>query len=151
MSRSCFPPHSYIFGVLFAWPEGVRIMICAACGAEVPDDAMFCPNCGAAQQPGVSSAGYQTPHPATPQCPDAQSNQQPYEQPQAPVDSGHWGWAVLGFCIPIVGLVLYIVWRNEKPNCAKKAGIGALVSVIVGLVGSLLSSCMVIAMSLGVS
>ena len=124
-------------------------MICAACGAEVSDDARFCPNCGAAQQPGTDPAGYQTPYAATPQSPGAQSYQQPYEQPQAPADSGHWGWAVLGFCIPIVGLVLYIVWRNEKPNCAKKAGIGALVSVILSLVGTLLSSCMVIAMSVG--
>lgn len=49
-------------------------------------------------------------------------------------DSGSFGWAVLGFFIPIVGLVLYLVWRDQKPLSAKKAGIGALVSVITGIV-----------------
>lgn len=53
-------------------------------------------------------------------------------------DSGSFGWAVLGFFIPIVGLVLYLVWREQKPLSAKKAGIGALVSVIAGIVLSVL-------------
>ena len=37
----------------------------------------------------------------------------------------------LGCCIPVVGLVLFLVWRDEKPKTAKAAGIGALVSVIL--------------------
>ena len=53
-------------------------------------------------------------------------------------DSGSFGWAVLGFFIPIVGLVLYLVWREQKPLSAKKAGMGALVSVIAGIVLSVL-------------
>lgn len=53
-------------------------------------------------------------------------------------DSGSFGWAVLGFFIPIVGLVLYLVWREQKPLSAKKAGMGALVSVIAGVVLSVL-------------
>ena len=38
---------------------------------------------------------------------------------------------LLGCCIPIVGLVLFLVWRDTKPKTSKAAGIGALVSVIV--------------------
>lgn len=53
-------------------------------------------------------------------------------------DSGSFGWAVLGFFLPIVGLILYLVWRDQKPLSAKKAGMGALVSVIVGIVLSVL-------------
>lgn len=49
-------------------------------------------------------------------------------------DNGSFGWAVLGFFFPIVGLILYLVWRTEKPLSARRAGIGALVSVIVGAV-----------------
>ncbi|EJW89936.1 hypothetical protein EVA_21958, partial [gut metagenome] len=30
----------------------------------------------------------------------------------------------------IVGLVLFLVWKDTKPNSAKAAGIGALVSVV---------------------
>ena len=38
--------------------------------------------------------------------------------------------AVSPCCIPIVGLVLFLVWKDTKPRNAKAAGIGALVSVI---------------------
>lgn len=44
-------------------------------------------------------------------------------------DNGGFLWGLLGCCIPIVGLVLFLVWKNEKPNTARAAGIGALVSV----------------------
>lgn len=71
-----------------------------------------------------------------------QYNQPQYQQPQyapqqyaayQPADSGSFGWAVLGFLIPLVGLILYLVWRNDKPLSAKKAGMGALVSVLLSV------------------
>ena len=49
------------------------------------------------------------------------------------VDYGGFGWGVLGCCIPIVGLVLFLVWKDTKPKTAKAAGIGALVSVGIGI------------------
>lgn len=48
-----------------------------------------------------------------------------------PRDRGGFLWGLLGCCIPIVGLILFLVWRDEKPKTAKAAGIGALVSVIL--------------------
>ena len=48
-----------------------------------------------------------------------------------PKDRGCFLWGLLGCCIPVVGLVLFLVWRDEKPKTAKAAGIGALVSVIL--------------------
>ena len=48
-----------------------------------------------------------------------------------PKDRGGFLWGILGCCIPVVGLVLFLVWRDEKPKTAKAAGIGALVSVIL--------------------
>ena len=48
-----------------------------------------------------------------------------------PNDRGGFLWGLLGCCIPVVGLVLFLVWRDEKPKTAKAAGIGALVSVIL--------------------
>lgn len=68
-----------------------------------------------------------------------QQNQPPYQQqapyqPAAPVDSGSFGWAVLGFFFPIVGLILFLVWKDQKPLSSKKAGIGALVGVILSVV-----------------
>ena len=46
-----------------------------------------------------------------------------------PKDRGGFLWGLLGCCIPVVGLVLFLVWRDEKPKTAKAAG--ALVSVIL--------------------
>lgn len=49
-------------------------------------------------------------------------------------DRGGFGWGCLGFCIPMVGLILWLVWRDEKPKTAKALGIGALVSAILGVI-----------------
>lgn len=73
---------------------------CRRCGAPISDQAMVCPSCGEPQ--------YSVP---------------PVE------DNGGIGWGLLGCCIPIAGLVLYLVWKDQKPRTAKAAGIGALVAV----------------------
>lgn len=74
--------------------------------------------------------------------------QQPYGQPypqqqqmqqQNPNDSGSIGWGILGFFIPIVGLILFIVWFNSKPNNAKVSGIGALIGFILGILFNVIS------------
>lgn len=48
-------------------------------------------------------------------------------------DNGGFLWGLLGFCIPVVGLILFLIWKDQKPKTAKAAGIGALVSVIIGV------------------
>ena len=78
---------------------------CKSCGAEIHDQAVVCPHCGVAQ-----------------------------ETKPAVVDNGGFGWGLLGFCIPLVGLILYLVWKGEKPRTAKAAGKGALISVIIYVV-----------------
>ena len=50
------------------------------------------------------------------------------------VDQGGFLWGALGCCIPVVGLVLFLVWKDQKPKTAKAAGIGALVSVGISVV-----------------
>ena len=57
---------------------------CSKCGKELMDEAVVCPGCGCAQSG------------------NAVQNQQ---------DSDNFGWACLGFCIPIVGLILYLIWK----------------------------------------
>lgn len=75
---------------------------CRKCGAPISDQAATCPSCGADQN----------------------------NNPNV-VDNGGIGWGLLGCCIPIVGLVLFLVWKDQKPRTAKAAGIGALVAVIL--------------------
>ena len=55
------------------------------------------------------------------------------EQKAAVVDNGGFGWGALGCCIPIVGLILWLVWKDTKPNTAKAVGQGALISVIISV------------------
>ncbi len=81
-------------------------MYCKKCGSVIDDNANICPYCG------------------TPQTPVAAANSN---------DNGGILWGLLGCCIPIVGLVLFLVWKDTKPRTAKAAGIGALVSVIIGI------------------
>lgn len=50
------------------------------------------------------------------------------------MDNGGFLWGLLGCCIPLVGLILFLVWKDTKPKTSKAAGIGALVSVIAYVV-----------------
>lgn len=77
---------------------------CRKCGARIDDYAAVCPECGTPQ-----NGGQNTP---------------------PVVDNGGFLWGLLGCCIPIVGLILFLVWKDTKPRTAKAAGIGALVCVI---------------------
>ena len=60
---------------------------CRHCGAPIADGTITCPQCGASQ-----------------------SSLPPV------VDNGGLGWGILGCCIPIVGLVLWLVWKDQKPR-----------------------------------
>lgn len=60
--------------------------------------------------------------------------------PQGGNDSGSFGWAILGCCIPLAGLILFLVWHDQKPETAKMAGVGALVGVAISIVCSLMAA-----------
>ena len=77
---------------------------CSHCGTEVPDEALLCPKCGASVD--------HVPKPLGPR----------------PGDAKEIGYAVLGFLIPVVGFVLFLVWQQDYPLRAKSAGKGALYS-----------------------
>ena len=110
---------------------------CTKCGAQIDDNIAYCTVCGnptGASQPQYQQPTYQQP---TYQQPTYQQPQ--YQQPYNaygtnPLDTGSIGWAFLGFFIPIAGLILYLTWKNERPLNAKQAGKGALISVIVNVV-----------------
>ena len=91
---------------------------CKRCGAIIDEKAVICPKCGVAQDSIRSNSAD---------------------------DTGSIGWGILGFCIPLVGLILYLVWKTDKPRNAGMAGKGALVAVIIEVV------IYVIAAALGVS
>ena len=83
-------------------------MYCRKCGKEVDDEAVICPYCGCSTSGGKAN------------------------------DSKSMGYAVLGFFLPVVGFILWLVWKDEYPLRASSCGKGALVSVILSVVSSFL-------------
>jgi hypothetical protein len=55
-------------------------------------------------------------------------------------DAPSGGFVVLGFFFPLVGLILWLVWKNQYPLRANSCGIGALTGFIVNLVSACIFS-----------
>ena len=49
-------------------------------------------------------------------------------------NEGAGGIKWLCFFIPLVGLILYLMWKDEKPVAAKECGKFALIGVVIGIV-----------------
>lgn len=73
----------------------------------------------------------------------------PVKNTVAPDDAPSTGFAVLGFLFPIIGLILYLVWKSERPLRAKSAGKGALIGLAVSIIFSILACYIVIAVGAG--
>ena len=89
---------------------------CGKCGKEIMDEAVVCPGCG---------------------CAVRGSNMLKSD------DAPSTGFAVLGFFIPIVGLILYLINKDSSPLKAKSAGKGALAGVITSIVFSVIYGAIV--------
>lgn len=83
-------------------------MYCKNCGRSVDYTSSYCNNCGARID----------------------------NKPNADVseDNSNLGFAILGFFIPIVGLILFLIYEEKKPKRAKSAGKGALIGFITKIV-----------------
>lgn len=87
-------------------------MYCKNCGKAVDDNSLYCSNCGTrfdnTQKQTVSD------------------------------DSSSFGFAVLGFVIPLAGLILFLIYEDKNPKRAKSAGKGALIGFITKIVFSII-------------
>lgn len=87
-------------------------MYCKNCGRMVDDNSLYCNNCGIqldnAQKQNVSD------------------------------DNSSFGFAVLGFFFPLIGLILFLIYESKKPKRAKSAGKGALIGFITKIVLSII-------------
>lgn len=88
-------------------------MFCQNCGNQIDDNAYVCPHCGVKVERQNSR--------------------------NAEADNGSKvGWGFLSYFVPVAGLILFIVWRNERPKTSKVCGICALVATIVQVVSSVI-------------
>lgn len=105
-----------------------KMNYCPNCGEPLKEDYKVCPNCGELLQEDSQSESSPFDEPAS------RSYEKSYQQhPDYKPEGNTFGWAVLGFFFPVVGLILYLVWQTDRPLAAKSAGTGALVSVVIGL------------------
>jgi hypothetical protein len=79
--------------------------------------------------------------------PGTYSYQQYSGQAVANGDASSFGFAVLGFFFPLVGLILFLVWKDQYPLRSKSAGKGALIGVISEVVLSIIAFVILIALS----
>lgn len=76
---------------------------CRSCGAEIVKEAVICVKCGVTTN-------------------DTQVE-----------DDGNILAAVAACCFPIVGIVLYFIWKDTKPKSAKNVCIAALIPTVLGI------------------
>ncbi len=99
---------------------------CSNCGNEVAENAVVCLKCGCALQ-----------------------NKTPAASTASSDDAPNTGFAVLGFLIPIVGLVMYLICKDSYPLKARSAGKGALIGFVAGLVFWIIY-CVIVGVIIGI-
>lgn len=62
------------------------------------------------------------------------------------VDKGSFGWAVLGFFVPLAGLILWLVWKDTRPLDSRKSRNGFIAGMVVSIVVSVIYSIVVASM-----
>lgn len=93
--------------------ENVNQKYCPNCGHQLNDQPLYCPNCG-----------YQL----------GSQPKQIHRPPNINPDQNSSGYNVLAFLIPFVGLILYLIWKDEYPIRAKGIGKWALIGVVTGFI-----------------
>ena len=83
-------------------------MYCKYCGRIIDDDSKYCVNCG--------------------------NNMKNDNSGTVSDDAPSKGFAILGFFVPIIGLILYLIYERKQPKRAKSAGKGALIGFITKIV-----------------
>lgn len=83
-------------------------MYCKNCGGFIDSASTYCENCG--------------------------TNLNSFQNTNATDDNSSFGFAILGFFIPLLGLIFFLVYEGKKPKRAKSAGKGALIGFITKIV-----------------
>lgn len=86
-------------------------MYCLKCGTKLPENSSFCSECGTSVNEVLNSQNANI---------KKESNDV-------------FGWGILGFFIPVAGLILYLIWKQERPKASKAAGLGALICLILNI------------------
>lgn len=88
-------------------------MYCSQCGKEIDTDMKYCPYCGAV----------------------VNTDKNVYQPEQ---DSPSLLFAFISFFVPIIGIVLYVIWRKDSPkkaaSCLKGLAAGVIFEIILYII-----------------
>jgi len=125
-------------------------MFCPNCGSQT-EAGTICANCGAFVQGSEPQQAAPPPAPYPPQQPyQQQPYQQPYGQPaygaQPNVDDQPSTILnLLGCCIPMAGLIMYLIMKDQTPNKAKAIGKWTIIGLISGFVLGIVYAILMVA------
>lgn len=121
-------------------------MYCRYCGNKLDDEDKVCPKCGkpveeanVKEEPKENKIKFEEEE-LFPQENIYDKNKYDKEptfekfQSEVPEDKGSIGFGFLGFFFPIVGIILFFVWKKDKPVSARHVGIGTLIGFILWIV-----------------
>ncbi len=87
---------------------------CQKCGTQIPTGSQFCPKCGARNSESDFSSGSA---------------------------GASTGLKIVSFLFPLIGWILYFVYKDDQPvkagDCAKFAWIGFCVGFVLGFISGL--------------
>ena len=122
---------------------GESVMFCENCGNKIPDEAKFCPVCGAttgSAQPSYAAPEQPPVRPAAPAYVPPQPVSYAAQQANPPLSVGQYLGMYLLMCVPILNIVLLFMWafgsavNLNKKNYARAVLILFAVSVVIWII-----------------
>jgi len=113
-------------------------VICQNCGFDYWNGNNFCQECGSTTDEGQKM------------CVSCKSNlidKVAYNKKMALSSEKDFGFTVLGFLVPLIGFIIYLVMKDNEPVKSTSAGKGALIGFILGSVSSIFIYVMILAES----
>lgn len=94
------------------------MIYCQKCGTQNPEIAAFCNKCGADLKRLSNNTPSATYQPVT----------------SSSEDSAGIGWIILALLLPIVGFILYFVWKSNYPKKASHILVAAIIGFVVNFI-----------------
>lgn len=99
-------------------------MFCRECGKKVEEGNKYCTGCGAKIEPIKVEKIHTLNENSNNEIVNNASN-------EIKEDKVSIGFNILSFFFPIVGLIMFLVYKNETPRRAKSIGMSAIIGYIV--------------------
>ena len=111
-------------------------MYCVKCGKLLDENDKFCSNCGKriSLSNENSSVNIEENKEFVQNCSNVKNSDYNANILEEKKDKANVFLVIISFFIPLVGLILFLAYNNEKPKFAKANGISALVGFIVYLI-----------------